>query len=103
MSDGGWITQDVVDAVLAHMNGDHADDCAVICRGLGGRPHTTAARMTALDTVGIELLAAGPDGEEVVRVPFTEPLTERAQVRAEVARMYHESAAALGLPPRGEH
>ena len=27
-------TPDVVEAVMAHMNGDHADDCVVICRVL---------------------------------------------------------------------
>jgi hypothetical protein len=85
------------------MNGDHADDCVVISRALGGKPHTTAARMTGMDHEAIELLATGPDGDSVVRMPFSRPLTERSQVRAEVARMYHESAAALGLPPREQH
>ena len=97
-----WLTADVVDAVLAHMNGDHPEDCAVICRALGDRPGTTEARMTGMDLEAIELLATDADGDHVVRIPFSEPLAERAQVRAEVARMYHESAAALGLPPR-EH
>lgn len=100
MSDGAWVTPEVVGAVLAHMNGDHAEDCAVICRGLGGRPDTTAARMTGLDAEAIELLATGPDGDAVVRIPFAEALTERAQVRAEVARMYHESAAIVRGPAR---
>ena len=95
-------TPDVVEAVMAHMNGDHPDDCAVICRVLGGRPDTTEARMTGMDADGIEFAAVGPDGEVALRIPFAERLTERPQVRAEVARMYHESAAVLGLPPR-EH
>ena len=99
---GPFPTPDVVAAVMAHMNDDHAEDCVVICRVLGGRPSTTAARMTGMDAAAIELLAEGPDGFEAVRVPFSTTLTERAQVRAEVARMYHESAAALGLPSR-EH
>lgn len=98
-----WITPDVVTAVLAHMNGDHAEDCVVMCRGLGGRPGTTAATMTGFDDEAVELLADGPDGPAPVRIPFAEPLTGRAQVRAEVARMYHESAALLGLPPREQH
>ena len=93
---------EVVTAVMAHMNGDHADDCIVIAKVLGGRPDTTAAKMTGLDADAIELQVDGADGAATLRVPFSERLTERAQVRAEVARMYHESAAALGLPPR-EH
>ncbi len=103
MTGGSWVTPEVVEAVMAHMNGDHAEDCVVICRALGGRPDTIAARMSGMDAEGIELRATGPHGELPVRIPFSEPLTERAQVRAEVARMYHESAAALGLPPREQH
>lgn len=101
MSDA-FPTPDVVAAVSAHMNGDHADDCVVIAKVLGERPDTTAATMTGMDAEAIELTATGPQGDEVLRIPFSETLTERAQVRAEVARMYHESAAALGLPSR-EH
>jgi putative heme iron utilization protein len=93
---------DVVAAVAAHMNGDHAEDCVVICRVLGGRDDTTAATMTGVDGDGVEFLATTTEGNVTVRVPFSEPITERAQIRAEVARMYHESAAALGLPSR-EH
>lgn len=95
-------TADVVEAVARHMNGDHAEDCVVICRVLGGRDDTTEATMTGLDAEAIEFLATTPEGELTIRVPFSEPLTERAQVREQVARMYHESAAALGLPTR-EH
>jgi putative heme iron utilization protein len=95
-----WLTQDVVDAVRAHMNGDHSDDCVVICRVLGDQPSTTAAEMTGLDADAIHFRATTDSGELDVRVPFAMTLTERAQVRAEVARMYHESAAVLGLPPR---
>jgi hypothetical protein len=97
-----WLTDDIVAAVLAHMNGDHPEDCAVICRALGGRPDTTEARMTGLDLEGFDFLATDADGQHPVRVPCHAPLEDRAQIRAEAARMYHESAAALGLPPR-EH
>ena len=93
---------EVVAAVCAHMNGDHADDCRVICAGLGGHPDTTAARMVGMDSDAVEFLAERPGGPTPVRVPFSTRLSERAQVRTEVARMYHDSAAALGLPPR-EH
>jgi hypothetical protein len=97
-----WLTPDVVTAVAAHMNGDHPEDCVVICRVLGGRPDTTSAVMSDLDVTAIHFTATGPDGDAAVRIPFAAELTARAEVRAEVARMYHESAAVLGLPPR-EH
>ena len=41
------------------------------------------------------------DGTTVaVRIPAGAPLTERAQVRVEVVRLYDEACLALGLPPR---
>lgn len=88
----------VVAAVLAHMNIDHAGDSVTICRGVGQRPQTTAAQMTNVDRLGVELVATGSDGDERIRIPFTEPITDRAQIRTEVVRMVQESAAQLGLP-----
>jgi hypothetical protein len=44
------------------------------------------------------MAADGPDGEECIRIPFAEPITERSQIRTEVVRMVQPSAAALGLP-----
>lgn len=87
-----WVTPDVVEAVARHMNTDHADDNVLICRVAGGRPDATAAVMTGLDEEGVEFAVATPDGEVTVRVPFSRRLVERAEVRAEVARLYHESA-----------
>jgi putative heme iron utilization protein len=95
-----WLTDDVVSAVTAHMNGDHAEDNVVICRVAGERPDTTAATLVGLDGDAVEFRTDGPGGERLVRIPFSSPLADRAQIRAEVARMYHDSAAALGLPPR---
>ena len=91
---------DVVAAIMRHMNGDHADDCVLICRALGGQPTTTMARMTGMDEDVISF-AATVDGDEVsVDVPFSHRLTERAEVRVEVTRMYHEACELLGLPSR---
>lgn len=91
---GSWTpTPDVVDAVVAHMNGDHVDDNAVICRGVGGHPEATGARMVGLDREAAEFEAETPGGPVIVRIPFAEPLADRAQIRAEVARMFHDSVA----------
>ena len=102
MTEATWCTPEVVTAVMAHMNGDHAEDCAVLCRALGGQPDTIEAHMTGLDPDGLDLVAVVTGGEAQVRIPFGHRLTERAEVRAEVARLYHEAAAQLGLPSR-EH
>ncbi|MBL7257138.1 DUF2470 domain-containing protein [Paractinoplanes lichenicola] len=91
---------EVIDQIARHMNDDHADDNVLIVRALGGMPTATAARMSGLDADAMEFKAV-VDGIEVpVRVPFSERLTERRQVRAEAVRMYREACAALGVEPR---
>ena len=89
------LTDDVVEAVTRHMNGDHGADNVTICRGLGGRPDTESATMTGMDETAIEFLAVTAGGDAVVRVPFSAPLRERAQIREEAARMVRESEAIL--------
>ncbi|WP_283138780.1 DUF2470 domain-containing protein [Rhizohabitans arisaemae] len=93
-------TPDVVDAVRRHMNDDHRDDALLICRSLGGRPDATSAETTGVDAAGIEFAAAVPEGTVTLRVPWSEPVTERRQVRLEVVRMYRQACAALGVTPR---
>ena len=95
-------TPDVIDAIKRHMNGDHADDSRLIVQGLGGQPDVSAAAMSGMDADGMDFLAT-VDGKEVpVRIPFTQRLTERRQVRAEAARMYREACASLGIEPRAD-
>lgn len=90
---------EVVEQIARHMNDDHTDDNVLIVRALGGVTTATAARMSGMDADAMEF-AAVVDGIEVpVRIPFSERLTERRQVRAEAARMYRESCAALGVTP----
>lgn len=94
---------EVVTAIARHMNDDHVEDNVTICRGLGGQPTTTAATMTGMTPEGITFGATLDDGTETeVVVPWSEPITERAQVRMEVVRMHTEASEALGLPAR-EH
>lgn len=91
---------DVVAAIVGHMNDDHADDSLVICRAFGGVPDAERVTMTGLDGHGMDFVAVVPEGEVEVRVPWGEPLTERAQVRAEVVRLHAAACEALGLPNR---
>lgn len=90
---------DVVAQIARHMNDDHADDNVLIVRGLAGITTATAARMSGLDADGMDFEAT-VDGIAVpVRIPFTERLTERRQVRGEAVRMYQQACAALGVTP----
>lgn len=91
---------EVVAAVSRHMNDDHAEDSLLICRTLGGRPDATAARTTGLAADGIDFAATVGGIEVPVRIPFAQRLTERAQIRQEVVRMYREACEQAGVPPR---
>ncbi|SFK31532.1 Protein of unknown function [Streptosporangium canum] len=96
-------TPEVVNAIKRHMNDDHGDDALLICKGLGGQPEATGATTTGVDAEAIEFAAVVGGQDVVVRVPWGTTLTERAQVRTEVVRLYQEACAALGVPARGEH
>ena len=93
---------EVVAAIMRHMNGDHADDCGVIVRGLGGQPDASSARMSGMDADGMDFEATVDGRPMPVRIPFTERLSERRQVRGEAARMYRDACAKLGVTPRAD-
>jgi putative heme iron utilization protein len=90
---------EVVAQIAKHMNDDHAEDNVLIVRGLGGMDGATSARMSGMDEDAMEFAAAVNGVEVPVRIPFSERLTERRQVRAEAVRMYRDACAALGLQP----
>lgn len=94
---------EVVNAVTRHMNDDHPEDTLLICRALGNEPGATAARMTGLDGKAGEYTVTVGSGERVVRIPWSKPLSERPQIRAEVVDLYRRACRELGLTPRGEH
>ena len=102
MTDAGPAATDpfspaVIEAITRHMNIDHAADSLLICRTLGGQPEATAVTMTGLDPCGVTFLVERPGGPVTTSVAWSEPITERAQVRAEVVRMFHEACAAAGI------
>ena len=90
-------------AVIRHMNHEHAADALLIAQGLGGAVDATAAVVADLDKLGIVLDVEARSGRRDVRVPWSTRLEERPQLRPEIARLYREACAALGVPARGEH
>jgi len=78
---------DVAQAVLRHMNDDHAEDNLVIVRG-NGAAAATAAEMIDLDTEGGTWLVTEPDGERELIVEWPEPVVERADIRVQVVALY---------------
>ncbi|MCM3516519.1 DUF2470 domain-containing protein [Nocardioides sp. P86] len=93
---GGGLGEDVVDAVLAHMNDDHAEDSLRIVRA-HGYPAATSAEMTSVDAHGGTWHVVDATGEASLRVAWPGgPVTERAQLRREVVALHEAARAALG-------
>jgi hypothetical protein len=90
----------IVAAVVEHMNLDHPEDSLLIVRALGARPDATAASTVGLDGDAIEFDVHTKGARERVRVPWSTPITERRQIRAEVTRMYYDACTALGVESR---
>ncbi|CAM3399429.1 DUF2470 domain-containing protein [Stackebrandtia soli] len=88
---------DVIAAITRHMNHDHGADTLVMCRGTGGHPTATAARMDGFDATGGDFVVTVDDTELPCRIAWAEPLSERKEVRPEIVRIYQESRALLGL------
>lgn len=91
----------VVAAVLGHMNDDHADDNLLIVRAFA-EPAATVARMIGLDGESGQWQLTTGDGEKTVRVPWLEPVTDRASIRVAVVALYHAACERLGVAP-AEH
>ena len=91
---------DVVRAVVAHMNEDHAEANLVIVRAHGAA-EATAAAMSDFDSQTGVWTVMGPEGPlEDIRIPWPSGVVERReQVRGEVVALYKASCTALGLDP----
>ncbi|MFZ4896243.1 DUF2470 domain-containing protein [Plantibacter sp. Mn2098] len=91
----------IVDAVLAHMNGDHPDDNVLIVHAFLDATATDVS-MTTFDGAGgtwAWTTAAGETTSGDVAWPGG-PITERAEVRREIVALYDASCARLGVEPR---
>lgn len=88
---------EVIAAITKHMNHDHTDDTLVICRGAGGHPGATAAVMDGFDATGADFTVTVDGAPVTTRIQWARALSERAEVRPEIVRLYHESREKLGL------
>lgn len=95
-------SKDIVDAVLKHMNDDHTEDSLMIVRAFA-EPLADEALMSGLDSeAGYWSVRIG-EKTETARVAWSQPVTERAQIRREVVVLYTNACKALGVEPRQEH
>lgn len=98
---GSTFSPQVVTAVLAHMNDDHAEDNLRIVQAFA-RSDATAAVMTGLDESAGLWTVETPAGAEELRIAWPAgPITERAEIRREVVALYEQACASLGVaaPP----
>ena len=91
--------ESVVAAVLHHMNDDHPEDSLLIARAFG---HTDASAsvMTTLDENGGTWLYTLEGSEIPLTLLWTDPISERAEIRREIVVLYDAACERLGLIPR---
>lgn len=93
-------SDDVIAAVLEHMNDDHLDDNLLIARAFG-REDATSATMTTLDHLGGTWSYEAPGGTHELTVPWPGgEIAERPEIRREVVRLYDAACERLGVIPR---
>ena len=86
--EAGWLTPEIVAAVVGHMNADHGSDALLICRHVGGIPDAIEATTLGVTESGISFQVRTPRGTEDLAIPFAERLTHRGQIRAETVRWH---------------
>ena len=81
--------------IVGHMNADHADALVELCHAYAGRADVTAAKMTAVDRYGFEVVAevTGPRRQAAFRVGFRTPQEAPDGVRRELVGMLHAARA----------
>lgn len=90
---------DVVNAVLAHMNGDHTDDNLLIARAFGSED-ATAATMVNVDEVGGTWTYVVDGTTRELQIPWSTRISERPQIRREVVKVYEQACTKQGVTPR---
>lgn len=96
-----WLTTDIVDAVIRHMNDDHPNDTLTMARA--ARPDSIEASVVGLDHSSLHLLVQTLS-QERVRVDLAWPrvLSTRADIRKAVVELHVAASEKLTqTPPAG--
>lgn len=91
-----------VAGVLAHMNGDHADDNLLISRAFAPDSDIVSATMVGFDGENGHWMAqlASGDAVPVSAAWPSGPISERPEVRREIVALYDEACRRLDVVPR---
>jgi hypothetical protein len=78
---------------VAHLNDDHAGALLDMARALAGFTDATAARCTAADRYGLDLVVDTPRGRAETRVGFAEPVAAADGLRAATVELARRARA----------
>lgn len=81
------------------MNGDHPEDNLLIARAFGSADATSATMIDVDETGGQWTYTVGGHSEALT-IPWTAPISERAEIRREIVAVYDRACAKLAVPPR---
>ncbi|WP_130283610.1 DUF2470 domain-containing protein [Microcella alkaliphila] len=92
---------EIVHAVLHHMNDDHADDSLLIARAFGDRGATDSRMIDVTPDAGHWVYSLGDDlGERALSVRWSRTISERPEIRHEIVALYDRACTILGETPR---
>ena len=83
------------DAILDHMNADHADALVAYCRAFSKATDTESATMTGVDRYGFEMSAVTAKGPRPIRLAFSEPIADAADARRELVALVEKARRTL--------
>lgn len=94
-------SDDIVGAVLHHMNDDHSDDSLLIARAFGDRGAIRSRMVDVTMDAGHWVYEIGDGfGERALSVRWSRTISERAEIRREIVALYDRACAILGVTPR---
>jgi heme iron utilization protein len=85
---------EVEDAIVGHMNADHADALVIYCRHYAGLV-AESATMTAVDRMGFRVRARCAEGLKGVRINFPREVRSSEEARTVLVGMLREARKAL--------
>ena len=89
----------IVAAVLSHMNSDHRDDNLLIAKAFADAS-ADAATMVSFDGAGGQWSYTIGGSVHTLALPWSVPITERAEIRREIVALYESACERLGIKRR---
>ena len=81
------LSRDDVERICDHMNAEHADDLLRFAAVFADRPEATSARMTGIDSEGLDLEVLEAGTVVSVRIDFETPLRTSEDARSTLVDM----------------